>query len=113
MTTAVEFAYYSPAADENGTGWHLVTATDKVSTDVVGELSWHEDGDIADISVSPLFRRRGIATGMYNYAFGCGAEVSPQLISERSDLGELWANSLGEDITPRAPLHLCPGNEMP
>lgn len=112
MNASTVFTYLSPDDDANGVGRHLIIATDQISDQVVGEMSWYSNGDIADISVSRTFRRRGIATGMYNYAFSCGVDVFPVHVSDRTDAGELWANSLGEDIPPRAPINLCPHGKV-
>lgn len=69
-----------------------------------GRLEWDAStGKILNVHVKPEYRRRGIATGMYNYAQGLDV-IKPAHSSWRTDAGDAWAKSVGGEIPPRDPL---------
>jgi hypothetical protein len=69
----------------------------------VGDMSWSPiDGRISDIRVVNHARRNGLATAMYNYAMNLGVGM-PEHSAQRTDEGEAWASSLGEELTERDP----------
>lgn len=81
---------------------HLVEAsiTDSFGRLKMGHLSWSPTGRISDIYVPVHSRRKGIATKMYEYAQSLGVG-EPEHSEQRTDMGEAWAQSLGEDLPPR------------
>lgn len=90
---------------------HVVQA--QIGGDVVGEMHWHHTevksepltqrelpGVIADIGVDPehngeSLRKRGIATGMWNYAHGLNVEPKPAHSPSRTKEGDAWAKKVG------------------
>lgn len=69
----------------------------------MGKLSWSPDGGrISDIHVPEYARRNGVATAMYNHAMNLGVGV-PEHSEQRTDEGEAWARSLGEELPERDP----------
>lgn len=72
----------------------------------VGWLNLGASGQIADISVHHEHRRQGIATALWNHAVhhanSTGGDVPwPEHSMNRTDAGDAWAHSLGEDLPPR------------
>jgi len=72
----------------------------------VGTINWeHDTGKITGIHVQPEFRRKGVATGLYNEAVRLsktsGDIPTPKITSDRSDDGEAWATSLNTRLPKR------------
>ena len=106
----IQFSYlppdYSPEAydtrdyaEDNEVHAHINDSFGKM---LVGQLSWSPTGRISNIHVLPALRRKGIATAMYNYARGLGVGM-PEHSHQRTDEGEAWAQSLGEELPERDP----------
>jgi hypothetical protein len=85
---------------------HKIIAVDPTNQAEVGRLSWiNEGGTIADIGVRPDYRRRGVATGMWNEAYRLN-DVDPDIVSpthssNRTDEGDAWARSVGGELPER------------
>lgn len=54
---------------------------------------------IRDIWVKPDFRRRGVATALYNYAVNNG--LNPKHSAERTNAGEAWARTVSKRLPRR------------
>jgi GNAT superfamily N-acetyltransferase len=72
----------------------------------IGTINWENDtGNITGLHVHPDFRRKGVATGLYNEAVrlskGSDDIPTPRITSDRSDEGEAWAQSLKQRIPKR------------
>lgn len=83
---------------------HVITARN-ADGKRVGEMGLHKFGDeggISWVTVHPDWRRKGVATGMWNYAntlYNNGdLEKKPVIGSFRTVAGDNWAKSLGIDI---------------
>jgi GNAT superfamily N-acetyltransferase len=76
---------------------------------VVGSLRWgvEQDDDSAAVGalvVTPEYRRRGIATGLWAAAHAYAERYglpAPRHSEERSDDGDAWARSVGGELPPR------------
>jgi len=78
----------------------------------VGIMKWDpENGNVEDIQVHPEHRRRGVATGMWNFAqthvrpqtpgLGYADDViAPKHSVERTESGNAWAKSTGDKLPP-------------
>jgi GNAT superfamily N-acetyltransferase len=71
----------------------------------VGYLNWAMAGHVYDINVDPEHRRKGVATGMWNYALAQGGKHDPNLrqpvsnvthSENRTRAGDKWAKSTGK-----------------
>ena len=85
-------------------GGHQVTA--HIDDKPVGLLEWAAGGkgQIENVKVLPEHRRRGVATALLGEARRVASEreILPPAHSERrSDAGDAWAKSLGEDLPER------------
>ena len=54
------------------------------------------DGTIGNVYVHPAHTRKGIATGMYNYAKQLGLDVKHS--ENRTQSGDAWAKSTGDPL---------------
>lgn len=65
----------------------------------IGMLNWHHKEGYIGVEVDPAFQRKGVATGMYNFALQKAQELGinpPNLLnSNYSKKGRKWAESLG------------------
>src|SRR5690348_12410037 len=65
----------------------------------IGYMEWHPTrGEIEHINVDSRYRRKGIATNMWNVAHDAAAThgiANPEHSEIRSDLGDEWAHSVG------------------
>lgn len=70
---------------------------------VIGEMSWHKDGEIKNLTVQDTHQRRGIATTMYDIAKSATAKKNVALrhSPQRTDMGEAWAKSTGDPLPLR------------
>lgn len=84
---------------------HLVTA--QKGEEEIGRLEWYSRGNraISDVYVAEPHRRRGIATGMWNYAHEVAKETRgvqpPRHSADRTDAGDAWAKSVSKRIPQR------------
>jgi hypothetical protein len=62
----------------------------------VGTMELGKYGDIKDIRVGEPFRRKGVATGMWNYAKAQG--FNPEHSDSRTPAGDAWATSTGAHV---------------
>ena len=62
----------------------------------VGKMELGKFRDVKDIIVAPEHRRKGIATGMWNYAKAQG--FNPEHSDSRTRDGDKWAASTGDDV---------------
>lgn len=102
--SGVQFAYMKTAQH------HVVQA--KHGDDIIGELHWHHTkitpeplsqrplpGVIADVGVDAEHRRKGVATGMWNYANSLDVEPKPMHSPSRTPAskggGDPWAKAVG------------------
>lgn len=83
---------FSHTSDDYGS---LVHATHP-EQGMVGYLKLHRDGNARNIFVKDEYRRKGIATQMWEYAKKQG--LNPQHSDSRTYLGNAWAKSLKEDL---------------
>lgn len=61
--------YFSDELGEGQTLYdHAVKAVHKPSRSVVGQMLYHQDGNLFQISVDDAHQRRGVATGMVQHA---------------------------------------------
>jgi len=60
----------------------------------LGSMRIGKYGDIKDVRVGEPFRRKGVATGMWNYAKAQG--FNPQHSDSRTKEGDAWAKSTGD-----------------
>lgn len=83
------------------------THTEHKYGEVVVEASHHEHGylgsmrigkygDVKDIRVGEPFRRKGVATGMWNYAKQQG--LNPEHSDSRTPDGDAWAKTTGDHV---------------
>jgi GNAT superfamily N-acetyltransferase len=65
----------------------------------IGMLNWHHKEGYIGVEVDPAHQRKGVATGMYNFAVSKANElgISPPKLdaSNYSKQGRKWAESLG------------------
>lgn len=70
----------------------------------VGGISWKQDtGEITGIMVNPEYRGLKVATHMYEHAkklSDAAGLVSPVHSSDRTDMGNAWAKSVGGPLPP-------------
>ena len=69
----------------------------------VGKMELGKYRNVKDIMVDPEHRRRGIATGMWNYAKEQG--LNPEHSDSRTKAGDAWAASTGEHIPDNNGMH--------
>lgn len=62
----------------------------------LGSMRIGKLGDIKDIRVGEPHRRKGVATGMWNYAHQQG--FNPEHSDSRTPEGDAWAASTGADV---------------
>lgn len=62
----------------------------------LGSMRVGKLGDIKDIRVGESFRRKGVATGMWNYAKQIG--LNPEHSDSRTPEGDAWAASTGAHV---------------
>lgn len=76
---------------------HELEAHSSVVGDVIGYLAWRKTGgEIADVSVDEPYRRRGIATGMFNHAKSLRGVARIKHSPAKTPEGILWAKSVGD-----------------
>lgn len=86
---------------------HRVLANREGST--IGHISWspREDGTITDIFVEAPYRRRGVASELFNRATHLSSQFldvpSPIHSTRRTAAGDLWAKSVGGDVPELEP----------
>ena len=103
------FKFYK--SSPRGFSYHVLKALTKDHPDhpdgrIGGVIMWHhKDGLIQGLKVNPEFRRQGLATELLHQARGVSSTaddvVPPRHHSDRTEEGEAWARSLGEDLPER------------
>ena len=90
---------------------HKVSALHKEER--VGLMKWDPDtGEVKDLQVHPEHRRRGVASGMWDFAQRQAKPqtpgldyaddvVAPKHSSERTDVGDAFAKSVGGKVPAR------------
>lgn len=70
----------------------------------IGRFEWSKTrGEILNVDVNEDYRRRGVATAMYRAAQHIAARTgvpAPEMSSDRSEMGDRWAKSLGVKLPP-------------
>ena len=108
--------YYSLQLPKNapwqsGNAYHEVKAHDEEGNEV-GHLQWApKTGKILDLYVTPVHRRQGVASALFNGAKGLASEYGvkrPQHSSDRSDQGDAWARAVGGRLPRRVTLEDFP-----
>lgn len=72
-----------------------------------GNLEWYSRGNnhISDLFVEENYRRKGVATEMFNYAYEMAKTTRgvqpPKHSSDRTDAGDAWAKSTGKRVPKR------------
>jgi GNAT superfamily N-acetyltransferase len=90
----IQHAYTRPSGN-----WNRLTA--RIDGEFAGLLAWsparHEvaPGEIVGLSVVPKYRRRGIATALYDAAMTWPGVNPPRHSAFRTVSGEYWARSVG------------------
>ena len=83
-------------------GEHAIRASIKDKD--IGSLIWHaKSGEITHLHVDQPFRRRGVATGMWNAAHKEADErgiTYPEHSRRRSTEGDRWARFVGGHLPP-------------
>jgi hypothetical protein len=72
--------------------------------EVIGNMSWKPTGEINRIRVNKPERRQGLATTMLGIAKEASIKQSGNPLQhsrERTDDGEAWAKSTGDQLPPR------------
>jgi len=62
----------------------------------LGSMRLSRFGEVKDIRVGESFRRKGVATGMWNYAKQQG--LNPEHSDSRTKEGDAWAASTGDHV---------------
>jgi hypothetical protein len=85
---------------------YSVHATDRTGN-YAGELQWSgETGRIEHVHVDPVYRRLGVATGMWSTAHSMADRYEVRGVThpvhspDRSDAGTDWARSTGASVPP-------------
>jgi len=75
---------------------HELEAHSSAAGDVIGYLAWRKTGgEIADVSVDEPYRRRGIATGMFNHAKSLRGVAKIKHSPAQTRVGNAWAKAVG------------------
>lgn len=98
-----QFAYFfQPQGRE-----HMMTAfaDDPFGRMHMGALTWNDQGEIQGVHVKPQYRRRGVATGMFNAATELANSESewiptPEHSPNRTESGDAWAKAVGGVVPP-------------
>lgn len=69
----------------------------------VGKMELSKFHEVKDIIVAPEHRRKGVATGMWNYAKQQG--FNPEHSDSRTVDGDAWASSTGEHVPDNNGIH--------
>jgi GNAT superfamily N-acetyltransferase len=85
------YKYFSVPGDESDT--HAIEAHHK-DEGKVGHLLWHPAGEILDVQVDEPHRRKGVATGMLDFASGMNV-TQPKHSELLTEEGESWARAVG------------------
>lgn len=77
----------------------------------IGWIRWqsNDEGRIAHIEIAKEYRRRGLATFLYDYAKTISLEkgiTPPRHHEVRTEAGEEWANSIGDEV-PEVACAVC------
>jgi GNAT superfamily N-acetyltransferase len=89
----------------NDRGFHTIDVMDKDYNDV-GHLRWSNLGPINYVGVIPEYRRRGVATAMYQLGHQLAREYSdrvnsgPEHSRDRTPEGDAWAKAVGGWLPP-------------
>jgi ribosomal protein S18 acetylase RimI-like enzyme len=72
----------------------------------VGYIEWHhKNGLVTGVEVTPEYRRRGVATELWNQAHKAASSTRgvprPRHSSDRTDSGDSWAKSVGGPVPRR------------
>jgi len=89
-----------------GDPYHRLSVPGASPDEPKGEMAWHyRSGEIGALDVDPAHRRQGIATAMWHEGRRIAAATPgvkpPRHSSDRTDLGEAWARSLGDRLPRR------------
>ena len=93
---------YSGAEDWGPGGTNVVTATHPDAEDPVGFVAWRKDtGEVVRVEVNPEHQRKGVATGLWNFAKNVAASSDgkirrPQHSTAQSKAGKAWAKKVGK-----------------
>ena len=96
-----QFSYEHLRGGEHFEEGHRVRAA--VGNRIIGNLMWDHEG-VGDVYVNPEYRRRGIATEMWNVANREATSrgiIKPKHSGLRTDEGDAWARSVGGHLPPR------------
>ena len=90
------FSYEGPAGPYHD---HSVNAQHPESGELIGHLRWDsEHGEISDVEVDTEHQRKGVASGLLNYARRVSQEQGfpePVHSNLRTHAGDAWARSVG------------------
>ena len=99
------YTYQAPNPHNYQNEEHIIRAATPEGREIGRLRWWTVGGAVSDVAVSPNFRRRGVATGMWNEAYRLNAQdpdiVSPSHSSSRTDEGDAWARSVGGELPER------------
>ena len=74
----------------------------------MGAIQWHaQRGEILGVAVEPEYRRMGVAHTLFHEAKRIAREqglTEPTHSSDRSDMGDAWAKSVGGELPKRKKL---------
>lgn len=93
---------YSGAEPWGPGGTNVVTAVHPEEGHSVGFLAWRKDtGEVLRVEVDPEHQRKGVATGMWNFAKNIAANSDekirrPQHSIAQSKAGKAWAKKVGK-----------------
>lgn len=93
---------FSPADNPPEYEDHEIFATHPKTGKEIGYLSWSPawENKVMDVYVVPHYRRRGVATAMWNEANRIASESDevdyPEHSSSRTDAGDKWAQSVSD-----------------
>ena len=97
--------------ERDSEGDHNIIAEHPSENEPIGYLTWadrdYEEGaqagNIMDVHVAQEHQRKGVATGMYNYAKSIARGVGaphPTHAESRTVSGEAWAKKVGDYYPP-------------
>ena len=91
-----------------GRGVHHIRMEDEKTGDFMGGIEWHKDtGEITGITSEEPYRRMGVATTLFHEAKKAAREqglAEPVHSADRSDMGQKWAKSVGDNLPKRKKL---------
>lgn len=100
MKRGKQFPYtyhYQTVPSSNGLETHHAVIASHPEEGQIGHLVWHPEGEIQDVHVNEPHRRKGVATGMFDYAKKLKVKA-PEHSELRSEEGDAWARAVGGNI---------------